>query len=93
MSITRMAPENWILIDQREKLGFSQAEVAAKAGITLEQYQRFESGGRDISSSSFRIVHAVLSALELDTTAFNKGEYVLKPLPADDPLHEILEKI
>lgn len=93
MSFMRMVPENWMLIDQREKLGLSQEAVAAKAGVTLKQYQRFESGDHDLSSSSFRIVHAVLSALELDTTAFNKGEYALKPLPKDDPLNEILEKI
>ena len=93
MGFMRMVLENWMLIDQRKKLGLSQEDVAAKAGVTLKQYQRFESGDHDISSSSFRIVHAVLSALELDTTAFNKGEYVLKPLPEDDPLHELLEKI
>ena len=89
----RMVPENGILVGQREKLGLSQEEVAKRAGIKLEQYQRYEQCGVTISSSSMRIVHAVLKALELDTTAFDKGAYVLEPLPEDDPLYEILDKI
>jgi transcriptional regulator with XRE-family HTH domain len=88
-----MVPERGLLIGQREKLGLSQEEVAARAGITLQQYQRFESHDANLSSSSFRIVHAVLTALELDTSAFNKGEYALEPLPGDDPLHEIMKKL
>jgi len=93
MGWERFVPENWMLRNQREQLGLSQEEVADKAGIKLEQYQRFESGDRNISSSTFGIVHAVLTALELDTTAFKKGEYALEPWPADDPLNKILAKI
>lgn len=93
MSCKIIVPDNWILRNHREKLGLSQNEVAEKAGIKLEQYKKFESGDRDISSSTFRIVHAVLSALELDISAFNKGEYSLEPLPEDNPLNKILEQI
>ena len=93
MSIFKIIPERGVLIGQREKLGLTPEEVAAKAGITLKQYQKFESHDRNLSSSSFRIVHAVLSALELDTTAFNKGEYCLQLLPDDDPLYQIIDKI
>ena len=89
----RMVPENGILIGQREKLGLTQEEVAKRAGIKLEQYQRYEQCGVNITSSSLRIVHAVLKALELDTTAFSKGDYVLEPLAEDDPLCEILKKL
>lgn len=89
MGWQRMVPENWMLINQREKLGLSQAEVAEKAGIKLEQYQRFEQIGVNISSSTFRIVHAVLTALELDTSAFDSGEYALEDLPEDDPLNKV----
>jgi len=89
----RMVPEHGILIGQREKLGLSQEEVAKRAGIKLEQYQRYEQCGVNLSSSSMRIVHAVLKALELDTTAFDKGAYVLEPVPEDDPIYEILDKI
>lgn len=93
MGLQRFVPENWMLIDQREKLGLSQDEVAERAGIKLEQYQRYEQNGVNISSSSLRIVYAVLTALELDTSAFGKGEYAFEDLPADDPLHDVLKKL
>jgi transcriptional regulator with XRE-family HTH domain len=93
MSLLRMVPERGMLIGQREKLGLTQEDVAKKAGITLEQYKRFEGHDHNLSSSSFRIVHAVLSALELDLTAFKKGEYGVEEIPEDDPLYEILSKI
>ena len=93
MSLLSIVPERGILIGQREKLGLTQEEVAAKAGITLKQYQKFESHDHNLSSSSFRIVHAVLSALELDTTAFKKGKYSLEPVPEDDPIYQIISKI
>ena len=93
MSWEQYVPENWMLKNQREKLGFSQEKVAEKAGIRLEQYQKFESGERNISSSTLRIVHAVLTALELDTSAFDKGEYAFEPVPEDDPINKIIDKI
>jgi len=93
MSLERYVPEHGLLIRQREKLGLSEEDVATKAGIKLEQYQRFESGKRDLSSSSLRIVNAVLAALELDIDAFSRGDYVLEPLPDDHPLHKIYDKI
>ena len=90
--LLRMVPDRGILIGQREKLGMSQEEVAEKAGVTLKQYQRYENQESGLSSSSFRIVHAVLSALGLDTTAFNKGEYSLEELPADDPIYKFMKE-
>jgi transcriptional regulator with XRE-family HTH domain len=88
-----MVTERGMLIKQREKLGLTQEEVAERAGITLKQYQRFEMQDVNISSSTFQIVHAVLKALELDTTSFDKGDYALEPLAEDDPLNQILKKI
>jgi transcriptional regulator with XRE-family HTH domain len=89
-----MVPDRGVLIDQREKLGLSQEEVVAKAGIKLEQYQKYESHeGREFSSSSLRIVNAVLTALELDPSAFANGDYSLVPVPEDDPIHKLMEKI
>jgi len=93
MSLLKMIPERGLLIGRREKLGLTQEEVAAKAGITLKQYQAFEGHDRNLSSSTFRIVHAVLSALELETTEFKKGDWCLEPVPDDDPIHQILKKI
>jgi len=85
-----MVPERGVLIRQREKLGLTQEDVAAKAGLTLKQYQQFESHDRKLSSSSFRIVYAVISALELDLTTFKRGGYGLAPVPEDDPLYQII---
>jgi transcriptional regulator with XRE-family HTH domain len=87
-----MVPDRGILIGQREKLGMTQEEVAEKAGITLKQYQRYEKQESGLSSSSFRIVNAVLSALDLDITAFEKGEYSLEPVPEDDPIYKLMEE-
>ena len=89
-----IVPERGVLIGQREKLGLTQEEVAEKAGITLKQYQTYEShDGRNISSTSMRIANAVLTALELDPTAFANGDYFLEPVTADDPLTQILSQI
>jgi len=86
-------PERGLLIRQRENLGLTQEDVAKKAGIKLAQYQNYESHKGHFSNSSLRIVHAVLKALELDTTAFDNGEYVLRPITEDDPLYsESLKK-
>ena len=93
MSLFVMVPERGMLIRQREKLGLTQEDVAAKAGLTLKQYQKFESHDHNLSSSSFRIVHAVLSALKLDLTTFNKGGYGLAPVPEDDPIYQIITNL
>ena len=85
MEWARIIQENDMLTSQRKKLGLSQEDVAAKAGIKLEQYQRYENVDGSFSSSSLRIVNAVLTALELDPTAFAKGDYVLESLPEDNP--------
>ena len=85
----KVVPERGMLIRQREKLGLTQEEVAERAGITLKQYQQYESHeGREFSSSSMRIVNAVLKVLELDPTAFANGEYALVPVTEDDPLYK-----
>ena len=66
-----------ILKDFRDKLKLTQQQVADKAGIQLRQYQRFESGERQLSSSSFRIACAVIEALELDISKFIHGKYCI----------------
>jgi transcriptional regulator with XRE-family HTH domain len=89
-----VVPDRGMLIRQREKLGLTQEEVAERAGITLKQYQMYEShDGRNFSSTSMRIVNAVLTVLELDPTAYANGEYALRPIEADDPLNKILSQI
>lgn len=69
-------PDHGILIGRREELGLTQEEVAEKAGVTLKQYQSYEScDGREFRTSSWGIVNAVLTALQLDPTDFTNGEY------------------
>jgi len=90
MGLHVVVPDRGILIGQREKLGLTQEEVAKKAGVTLKQYQMYEShDGREFSQSSMRIVNAVLTVLELDPTAFARGDYSLRPLPEEDPLSKL----
>lgn len=69
--------EKKILLDARKKLGLTQQQVADKAQITIRHYQMFESGERKLSSSSFLTASKVLETLELDLTAFARGEYSL----------------
>ena len=69
--------EKQILRDYREKLGLTQQQVADKAKIQLRQYQRFEAGERNLSSSSFNIACWVIEALGLDITKYHHGVYIL----------------
>ena len=75
--------ENKILLAARKKRGMTQQQVAEKSRITIRHYQMFESGERKLSTSSFNTAAKVLEALELDLTAFARGEYA-SILPEDD---------
>ena len=77
MSLQRAQSEAGILKNAREKLGMTQQQVADNARIQLRQYQRFESGERNLSSSSFNIACRILDALQLDITSYAHGKYVL----------------
>jgi len=46
--------------DLREFLGLQPEDVAARAGVTLEEYRAYESGGRDFSFSHLFNIAAVL---------------------------------
>ena len=93
-SLLKYIPENGLLIRRREELGLSQEAVAKKAGITLKQYQSYESCvGREFSSSSMLIVNVVLTVLELDPTSFANGKYVFKPVTEDDPPYIPMQKL
>ena len=77
MALQLMQSEAAVLKKAREKLGMTQQQVANKARIQLRQYQRFESGERNLTSSSFNIGCSVLEALEIDIMGFRRGDYVL----------------
>lgn len=55
-----------ILRSRREQLGFTQQEVADRAGIKLPQYQRLEAGTRTLDGCSMRIGLSICAVLLLD---------------------------
>ena len=63
-------PEHAPLRFRREEKHLSQQQVADLAGITLRQYQRFESGERRMSSASLKIGLSICRVLELDPYRF-----------------------
>lgn len=62
--------EQYILQQRRKELGYTQKQVADKAGILVGQYQRMESGDRLITGSSGRILLSVCEVLKLDPYLF-----------------------
>ena len=78
-------PTRGLLIGQREKLGLSQEEVAKRAGIRLEQYQRYEKPNVDFTrTSSMRIVTTVCDVLKLNVSKLATGDYCLRPIEESD---------
>lgn len=66
-----------ILREHRIILGLTQQQVADKAQIKIQQYQKFESGERNIMTCSFRIACKVIEALEMDISKFYHGDYTI----------------
>ena len=66
-----------ILHERRVILGLTQKQVAEKAKIPLQSYQRFESGDRNIKTASFQVACRVIEALEMNISDFYHGEYIL----------------
>jgi len=59
-----------ILREKRIACGMTQQQVAIKAQVHQQQYQKFESGKRNIMTASFQIVCRVLEALGMDIADF-----------------------
>lgn len=66
-----------ILREHRIILGLTQQQVADKAKIKIQQYQKFESGERNIMTCSFQIACRVIEALEMDISKFYHGDYTI----------------
>ena len=66
---------NTILREKRLVLGLTQKQVADLAKINYTQYQRFESGERNIMTASFQITCRVLKVLQMDIEKFYNGDY------------------
>ena len=64
-----------VLSVRRQMLRMTQQEVADRANITLRQYQRLESGERNILTSSFGLACRVIEALDMDVSKFYHGDY------------------
>ena len=65
-------PENrdGFLKTQRLRLGLTQKQVADKAGILLQHYQKFEGGERNLRTASFDVACRVLETLEVDIVKY-----------------------
>lgn len=63
-------PAHAPLMYRRKEFGMTQQQVADAAGITLRQYQKLESGERNMSSASMRIGLSVCHVLKLDPYRF-----------------------
>ena len=77
-----------ILKKRRINLRLTQQEVAEKARILPQQYQKFESGERKIESATFQTACRVIEALDMDINKFYHREYSLN----DDKITLDIEK-
>lgn len=59
-----------VLKHRRKHLGLTQQQVAKLAGIQVKQYQRLESGERNIMGASMRIGLSICAVLKLDPYSF-----------------------
>ena len=65
-----------ILHEKRLGRGLAQKQVAERAKITLLQYQKFESGERNIMTCSFQMACRVIEALGMNISDFYHNEYI-----------------
>lgn len=61
---------SFIIKKHREHLGMTQQQVANEVGITVRQYQRYESGEKSIYSASFQIGVRLFKILGLEIKDF-----------------------
>lgn len=66
-----------VLREKRVVLGLTQKQVADRAKIVLQQYQKIESGERSIMKCSFQVACRIIEALEMDIAKFYHGDYVI----------------
>ena len=58
------------LKSRRKELHLTQTQVADRAGIILQQYQKMETDERDIMNASFYIACRIIEALEWNVSDF-----------------------
>ncbi|MBR0411379.1 MAG: helix-turn-helix transcriptional regulator [Eubacterium sp.] len=76
-----------LLKERRITCGLTQQQVADKAGILIQHYQKFEGGERNLRTASFDVACRVLEALDLDIVKYFHHEYDL-----GEEQHEDAEK-
>lgn len=74
-NMNNILPKNLVLKMQRQKLGITQQTVADGCNIYYSQYQKFESGDRDIMNASFGIAFRILTFLQINIDAFIDNKY------------------
>ena len=90
-SLVHLKP-NTILREKRLVLGLTQKQVADLAKINYTQYQRFESGERNIMTASFQITCRVLKVLQMDIEKFYNGDYTFGEPLAETPKGLVYKK-
>ena len=78
-----------ILKEKRKVLRMTQQEIANRANISLQQYQKFESGERNIKTASFQLACRVIEALDMNISDFYHGKYIIgeELIETDEGLH------
>lgn len=66
-----------ILREKRIVQNLTQQQVADRAGIKIQQYQKFESNERNIMTASFQLACKVIEALGMNASDFFHGKYVI----------------
>ena len=66
-----------ILREKRVVQNMTQQQVADKAGIRLQQYQKFENNDRNIMTASFQLACRVIEALGMNINDFFHDNYVI----------------
>ena len=69
-----MTRDSKLLRAARLKKGFSQMEVASRAGVDIRLYQRLEYGQRSIAKASLKTGLAICFVLDLDPMELVFGE-------------------
>lgn len=59
-------PAHAALARARERKGLTQQQAADLCGINVRQYQKFESGERDVAGCAFSLGLALCRALDID---------------------------
>ncbi len=75
-----------ILQKKRLYLNLTQREAAARIGIPLSTFQKFETGERNIWTATFTVICKVLYALEMNPDDFFRCRYIIREVKKECPV-------